>query len=298
MITFSVPKDLLLYSHEMSTPSDFSVRGFSGGQGEDGSSMTFKRMADGEAPIEPWTPAEITTALWLDAADSATITLNGSTVSEWRDKSGNARHATQSTGAYMPQYAGVSLNGIIVPSGDGLQRFMNVPAIQASPGIELFFAIKQMQTGSNRNGDVFTFSSYTQYQGHFGGGPDLASLQDWYTTFFTDSQKGITLDSVPPGDYICSISHTGAYLVGRINASIVGTTASAFNGSPSMRQVCGNSAYSSSFVAAKSGYAEYILVQSPTDTDRQRIEGYLAHKWGLAANLPSDHPYKTAAPTL
>lgn len=31
-------------------------------------------------------------------------------------------------------------------------------------------------------------------------------------------------------------------------------------------------------------------------TDRQKLEGYLAHKWGMAANLPSDHPYKSAAP--
>jgi hypothetical protein len=30
--------------------------------------------------------------------------------------------------------------------------------------------------------------------------------------------------------------------------------------------------------------------------DRQRHEGYLAHKWGLTANLPNDHPYKNNAP--
>ena len=30
--------------------------------------------------------------------------------------------------------------------------------------------------------------------------------------------------------------------------------------------------------------------------DRQKLEGYLAWKWGLQASLPSDHPYKSAAP--
>jgi hypothetical protein len=35
---------------------------------------------------------------------------------------------------------------------------------------------------------------------------------------------------------------------------------------------------------------------SLSDADRERIEGYLAHKWGLAANLPSSHPYKSSAP--
>jgi hypothetical protein len=30
---------------------------------------------------------------------------------------------------------------------------------------------------------------------------------------------------------------------------------------------------------------------------RQKAEGYLAWKYGLAANLPADHPYKNGAPT-
>ena len=44
-----------------------------------------------------WTPANINTALWLDGADASTITLNGSTVSQWNDKSGNGRHVSQAT---------------------------------------------------------------------------------------------------------------------------------------------------------------------------------------------------------
>jgi hypothetical protein len=31
--------------------------------------------------------------------------------------------------------------------------------------------------------------------------------------------------------------------------------------------------------------------------ETQRIEGYLAHKWGLTANLPETHPYKYQIPT-
>ena len=32
--------------------------------------------------------------------------------------------------------------------------------------------------------------------------------------------------------------------------------------------------------------------------ERQTVEGYLAWKWGLSSNLPSNHPYKTRAPYL
>jgi hypothetical protein len=33
-----------------------------------------------------------------------------------------------------------------------------------------------------------------------------------------------------------------------------------------------------------------------TNDEPEKLEGYLAHKWGLAANLPLSHPYKNSAP--
>jgi hypothetical protein len=44
---------------------------------------------------------------------------------------------------------------------------------------------------------------------------------------------------------------------------------------------------------------EMIWVPSDvTQATRQIIEGYLAWKWGLVANLPALHPYKSAPPTV
>jgi hypothetical protein len=34
-----------------------------------------------------------------------------------------------------------------------------------------------------------------------------------------------------------------------------------------------------------------------TTNQRQQIEGYLAWKWGLQANLPANHPYFFAPPS-
>jgi hypothetical protein len=43
---------------------------------------------------------------------------------------------------------------------------------------------------------------------------------------------------------------------------------------------------------------EIIVTASVLSTlNRQKTEGYLAHKWGLTASLPADHPYKTVGPT-
>lgn len=46
-------------------------------------------------------------ALWLDADDATTFSYSsGTRVSEWRDKSGNARHFTQGTSANQPDRSG------------------------------------------------------------------------------------------------------------------------------------------------------------------------------------------------
>jgi hypothetical protein len=48
------------------------------------------------------------------------------------------------------------------------------------------------------------------------------------------------------------------------------------------------------------GYiAEVVICDAVlSSTDREKVEGYLAWKWGLESNLPSGHPYENAAPTV
>jgi hypothetical protein len=44
-------------------------------------------------------------------------------------------------------------------------------------------------------------------------------------------------------------------------------------------------------------YGEVIIINGTiTAEDREKLEGYLAHKWGLEASLPTNHPYKASAP--
>lgn len=57
---------------------------------------------------------------------------------------------------------------------------------------------------------------------------------------------------------------------------------------------CGNNVF------PLTGYiAEVCIFNSVLSaTNYQLTEGYLAWKWGLQTNLPSDHPYKNAAPSI
>jgi hypothetical protein len=50
-------------------------------------------------------------ALWLDATNTASLTFNSTTVSQWNDLSGNGYHATQGTAANQPTYLATGMNG-------------------------------------------------------------------------------------------------------------------------------------------------------------------------------------------
>ena len=53
-------------------------------------------------------------ALWLDASDSSTINTSSNAVSQWSDKSGNSKHATQSTADNKPSTNTATQNGLNV----------------------------------------------------------------------------------------------------------------------------------------------------------------------------------------
>jgi len=91
--------------------------------------------------------------LWLDAADASTLfqsaggataTANNDPIGQWLDKSGNARHSTQTTGANKPLLAKASKNGLNTVFFDGSNDQL-VNATQYDIGTNAFtmFAILQ-----------------------------------------------------------------------------------------------------------------------------------------------------------
>lgn len=81
-----------------------------------------------------WTPASISSALWLDFSDTSTLfdataggsaVTNGVGIARAEDKSGNGRHFTQSTAGARPTYTtGLqnSLGGAVFDGGDSLSH--------------------------------------------------------------------------------------------------------------------------------------------------------------------------------
>jgi hypothetical protein len=55
--------------------------------------------------------------------------------------------------------------------------------------------------------------------------------------------------------------------------------------------------FSGGLYCAAFDLAEILYCTSAPSSDSLiKLEGYLAHKWGLTANLPNGHPFKVSPP--
>ena len=84
--------------------------------------------------------------LWLDAADSSTLTLYSGKVSTWSDKSGNDNHATQSNSDYQPTLNNSVLNALPVIRFDGSNDVMTLSGDHA---LQTFFLVLNARDGNN-----------------------------------------------------------------------------------------------------------------------------------------------------
>lgn len=65
---------------------------------------------------------------WYDAADASSITLNGSNISQWNDKSGNGRNVVQGTAINQPAYVTNGINGKPAVAPDGVNDSLSLSA--------------------------------------------------------------------------------------------------------------------------------------------------------------------------
>ena len=239
-----------------------------------------------------WTPADIDTALWLDAADASTITESGGAVSQWNDKSGNGRNVTQATSSRQPAYTSSGLNGknVITFADDFLS---NATLDWGDSPSSVFIALGPSGAGTYRNIIATGTGSINQWSYGLTNANAYAIFQ---------ILRGAQAFSVTPSitDILCFTS------AGRVSTSISATltTNGTLNGTQTRSDanltsaagitIGSNANVSEPYVGF---IAEIVLVPEIVSTKtRQQMEGYLAHKWGLTANLPANHPYKIAVP--
>jgi hypothetical protein len=236
----------------------------------------------------PWTPASLSPALWLDASSLASLTINGSNqISQWNDLSGNARHVSQGSLSLMPTLSGSS---VVFNGGQSLGR--------ASYDITGLNDLTICVVANPSSAVAPTQQSIVRFQ--FGANP--------YFVYPWDNGRLISFQDVgPPG-------LSAGFVSGAVN---IGVARRAINSASGLQTWNNGTAVASGATSSAAiqagplsigswnGAAEYftgsvrevlIFHAALVAADRERLEGFLAWKWGVQTSLPLAHPYRNAPP--
>ena len=242
--------------------------------------------------------------LWFDAADQITLTYSsGTSLSQWQDKSSNAYSVLQPTASNQPtvtQFAQNRLPGLQFATNTFLyQTATSMPNFTTGPATSVLIAARNasVNTGWNITNTIWFTSSgsnaTTRY--HFSFNYDST---DGTTLFANGSLVGnVTSNVVAPSanaifGFTASANSATIHTNGSTNSypgvtlpDAIGSTTFIFNDPRNLPQGSDNI-----MIFEMVGYNTQISV-----AQRQQLEGYLAWKWGMVANLPADHPYKTTS---
>jgi hypothetical protein len=231
-----------------------------------------------------WTPNQLSADLqfWVDALETSSITLNGSNVSQWNDLSGNNRHLTQSSGSLQPLYI-TSGAGSVGVGMDGIDDVMSTATFTINQPFTRFLVVTRREasaTGTIINSISGTPNSNMANNSAtrvlmFAGTASLVSGQD--TVNGQRSQFGTIYNGASSALWNNGTSTTG--------------TNPGTNGMNGVRIGGG--------VPAPYVYhSVLILNRIPTTDERQKMEGYLAWRYGIQSSLPANHPFVASPPSV
>ena len=249
----------------------------------------------------------VTCALWMDGADSSTFSLSGTTVTQWRDKSGLGYNSTVIGGA--PALTANAINGLPAISFNGSSYISGCNANTTATGT--YFIIATLASGQGA-GQQYT-SAFVFGRSVGGGSACYNEVQSINLLACANVAPSLALSpqrnnaggpSYTLSNYNTAFMHTtvcnGTTMAGYGNGTSLGTIASSGNFAYTLYSI-GSQTYSYASVFYNYNWTGYIgeviaFNNALSDPQRQQVEGYLAWKWGLQASLPSNHPYLNVPP--
>lgn len=233
------------------------------------------------------------TVAWFDASDASTVTYNGSNqVSSWVDKisSTDATKTPSSDVTYDVSGGFISFSS----SAGGLKNTSTRFGLGANPDIFVAAVVEVPNNSSNR---LLTIGGLIQ--------DGILAVQTDISWRFNNgnwiASEDVTLNT--PELLVWqrfSGTNYGAstgYLNGT-QLTQASTTNSGFSPGNTTTQFGIGTGFDSTADSAFVGDVyEIIICESSATPVREKIEGYLAHKYSLEGNLPVSHPYKSSPPT-
>ena len=210
--------------------------------------------------------------LWLDgneidANSLPDTTTNGTSLVQWKDRSSATNNAGQANASLRPVYSTNVINGkSVITFQNANQSFDIAPTSQ----LKTIFAVMG-QFGSGETQPFGGNLSATTSGGKIGLKRQGGAMMDSGATSVLFS---VVAWQVAAGDY-------ALYVNGESKATSTDSVAPA-----AFDKIGGN------FSGILAEVVAYDSVLNPGV--REKVEGYLAHKWGLTGGLPSGHTYKVA----
>lgn len=258
----------------------------------------------------PWTPTSLVNHadLWLDSANAVVDVSNR--IAQLTDLSGNNFHASQSNNTNKPILSAESA------TFNGTSHYMNIaaPDLFRNVGYGYIFAVASKNSldgsvaeraiaGWSNNATSFRLgllfgTTVVANKISVGGRRLDGDAYDGVESSFTVTANRMYI--------ICGIVNYNSreiklYIDGQLNVS----KTNAFTGAGSTSNTSSTrSRIGSNLTATPTTYGDMTLKmtladnQILSDSDRQKLEGWAAHKYGLLTNLPIDHPYKVNPPVV
>lgn len=249
------------------------------------------------APVT--TPTSITGCqIWLDGSDATTVTGTTS-VSQWNDKSGNARNMTNVSGTVTYAANAISFSG----------SYMYVTSAVDLTSVTFFIVSKSSSSASPSmfSGRPNTVPSYGSTDGFSfyidpgtggTGGPSSGKGGRFFGEYGGPCFY-YTNGTVP---FIFSGQITAGTVTGWVNGTptstgAIGTRTSTAQGF-SVGGEWSGTAYASGASGAWNGSVYEVIVYNTvlTLTQRQSIEAYLAKKWSITYSPTAVNPFRSVSP--
>jgi hypothetical protein len=215
-------------------------------------------------------------ALWFDASDAGTITVGGgNALTQWRDKSGFARHANATTGPIVTNNA---LGGRIALRFNGVDNVIPITDV-VSNARHSIFVVERRRSGKNQNymlGGTATGSRRNLHVGYRNGSTGT------FAYFLDDLNSPVSaftsIAAEPARTWAFRLTNTERSI--RVNGASGATESITTNLDSWVGAGIGH--YNGQFFDGD--IAEVLLVRrAVTDTERATIEHALMAKWSIGA---------------
>jgi hypothetical protein len=236
--------------------------------------------------------------VWYDMADVCgyDISATSNTITLLRDKSGFGYNATLSgTNAVTLGVPVAGRNMLQFPTSN-VSKFRTSSFASAQTSRSLFFVLRW--TSSNLGATTFIQPVLSPSVEGFGSFLGRGSTSNWSNNMFVGyrGQFGTNqiFNTTTPGPIAQTLLFAQTVGGGLIASSYNGIDASVGGGTP--YNFATPDVYDIGAAMNGSAFGEVLMYSNGLSaTDRKKVEGYLAWKWGI--DLPSNHPFFAAPPT-